>query len=516
MEKRPWAPDGSAFLRQRRFFALGFSLCLLVVAVIFSLNLHFFEAERTTPATLYNLGIDLMGSAVAALLFYGSVGRNQEDKSALNFGPVILINSVSFLLNALEWIASGVPEYRFFHLLVCVLDDGCDIILIYFFWQYIREVIGTRDRQGERLNRLVGFLVIPTELLIFANLFVPILFSVNAEGVFEQGRLYWLADVYLLFVAAVEFPRILISKAPLRQKVVVSIFIAAPCLHYLMTIGMHGYATREGVILLSILLIYEVLFEERSESLSAARKEMENAAELQQAMLPGGKKTGEMDGRCMLAASMEPARVVGGDFYDYFPVDENHLALVIADVSDKGLPAGLFMMSVKNLLHSRARQGGTPAEILSDVNADLTENNVTGMFVTVWMGILDLSTGEMVCANAGHEYPMLRSGNGGFCLFRDQHGFVLGGMAGMKYRDYTLHLSPGDAVFVYTDGLTEANNPAGEQFGLARLEAALSAAAGRAPKEILASAREYEQAFVNGAEQFDDLTMLCLEYRGSV
>ncbi|MCR5092474.1 MAG: serine/threonine-protein phosphatase [Lachnospiraceae bacterium] len=219
-----------------------------------------------------------------------------------------------------------------------------------------------------------------------------------------------------------------------------------------------------------------------------------------------------------LRASMIPARDVGGDFYDFFEIDEDHLALVIADVSDKGVPAALFMMSAQIMLSERTRAGGTPAEILSSVNEKLCEKSpMTEMFVTVWLGILEISTGRMVCANAGHEFPAIRSGSEGFRLIKDRHGMVLGGIEGSKYHDYEIMLAPGDAVFVYTDGVPEANNEDGEFYGPERMEASLRKENDTMdPAMILKRVQEDLGDFVAGAVQFDDTTMLCLIYKGKV
>ena len=241
------------------------------------------------------------------------------------------------------------------------------------------------------------------------------------------------------------------------------------------------------------------------------RTELHMAEEIQRSMIPREfPDRTEFD----LYASMTPAREVGGDFYDFFMLDDRHLAVIIADVSDKGVPAALFMMSSKILINYRARQGGTPAEILTDVNAQICLSNKSKMFVTVWMGILDLSTGEMTCANAGHEYPFFRHADGSFHMIRDKHGFVVGGLSATKYTDYELRLEPGDAVFVYTDGVPEANNSDGELYGMKRLEYSLNQASGQAPRTILKQIENDVGAFVKEAKQFDDLTMLCVAYNG--
>ena len=213
-------------------------------------------------------------------------------------------------------------------------------------------------------------------------------------------------------------------------------------------------------------------------------------------------------------ASMDPAREVGGDFYDFFLLDEDHLCLVIADVSGKGIPAALFMMVSKAILHSFSKLGTSAAEILTKTNELLCSNNQTDMFVTVWLGILEINTGRITAANAGHEYPALMK-NGAFELIKDRHGLVIGGMDGIKYREYELQLEKGDKLFVYTDGVPEATIADGSMFGTERMLAALNRNPEAAPEQILENVRIAVNAFVKDAEQFDDMTMLCVEYRGS-
>ncbi len=214
-------------------------------------------------------------------------------------------------------------------------------------------------------------------------------------------------------------------------------------------------------------------------------------------------------------ASMDPAKEVGGDFYDFFLVDDDHLCMIIADVSGKGVPAALFMMASRIVIANNAKMGKSPAQTLTDTNAAICSNNREQMFVTVWLGILELSTGKLTAANAGHEYPALKRAGGGFELFKEKHGFVIGGYEGMRYKEYELQLEPGDKLFVYTDGVPEASNAEGELFGTERMLSALNAHASAPPKEILRGVRKTVDGFVRDAEQFDDLTMLCLEYRGN-
>ena len=214
-------------------------------------------------------------------------------------------------------------------------------------------------------------------------------------------------------------------------------------------------------------------------------------------------------------ATMETAKEVGGDFYDFFLVDDDHLCITMADVSGKGVPAALFMMASKIILANNAMMGKSPAQILTDTNAAICSNNREEMFVTVWLGILELSTGKLVAANAGHEYPVLKSPEGDFELFQDKHGFVIGGMDGIKYKEYEITLQPGSKLFLYTDGVPEATDADENMFGTQRMLDALNADPSAGPYETLGNIRLAVDSFVGEAEQFDDLTMLCLEYNGT-
>ena len=215
-----------------------------------------------------------------------------------------------------------------------------------------------------------------------------------------------------------------------------------------------------------------------------------------------------------LFANMDPAKEVGGDFFDFFLVDDDHLCITIADVSGKGIPAALFMMATKILLKNNAMTGKGPAEILTDVNAAICANNREQMFVTIWLGILEISTGRLTAANAGHEYPVLMRAGKDFELYRDKHGFVIGGMEGAEYSQYELQLNPGDKLFLYTDGVTEATDANKELFGSGRMIAVLNERKDTSPTQMLEGVRRAVDDFVKEAEQFDDLTMLCLAYKG--
>ena len=213
-------------------------------------------------------------------------------------------------------------------------------------------------------------------------------------------------------------------------------------------------------------------------------------------------------------ASMKPAKEVGGDFYDFFMIDEDRLGIVMADVSGKGVPAALFMMHSKILLKSYTLMKQKPKAALEEVNRQICENNPEDMFVTVWLGVLDLKTGVFTAANAGHEKPAVKQADGSFDLYKDKHGIMVGYMDGIRYKEYELQLTKGSKLFLYTDGVPEATNANEEMFGNDRMIEALRSAEDKTPKEILEAVDAAVDEFVGDAPQFDDLTMLCIEYNG--
>ena len=213
-------------------------------------------------------------------------------------------------------------------------------------------------------------------------------------------------------------------------------------------------------------------------------------------------------------ASMTPAKEVGGDLYDFFLIDDDHLCLVIGDVSGKGVPASLFMMTSLGLLHYIARHETSPGKILETFNNEICSREHEDMFVTVWLGILEISTGKLTTANAGHEFPVYKPADGSFDLVKDKHGFVVGGMTGIRYREHELFLGPGSKFFVYTDGVPEAVNVKDELFGTERMVEALREHENETPKDILDGISKAVNEYAGEAPQFDDLTMLCIQYNG--
>ena len=214
-------------------------------------------------------------------------------------------------------------------------------------------------------------------------------------------------------------------------------------------------------------------------------------------------------------ASMTPAKEVGGDFYDFFLIDDDHLGLVIADVSGKGVPAALFMVIAKTLIKNHAQMGEySPAKVLMRTNEQLCEGNEAELFVTVWLAIIEISTGKGMAANAGHEHPTLRRADGKYELVVYRHSPAVATIEGIRFREHEFQLHPGDSLFVYTDGVAEATDAHNEMYGTKRMLDVLNQNPDAEPAEVLAAVKKSVDDFVGGAPQFDDITMLCLHYIG--
>ena len=241
--------------------------------------------------------------------------------------------------------------------------------------------------------------------------------------------------------------------------------------------------------------------------------ELSIATQIQADMLPGIFPAFPDKPEFDIYATMNPAKEVGGDFYDFFMVDESHLAIVMADVSGKGVPAALFMVIGKTLIKDHTQPGRDLGEVFTEVNNILCESNSEGLFITAFEGVLDLVSGEFTFVNAGHEIPFICKKDGSYEPYKIRAGFVLAGMEGIRYKCGTMQLSPGDRLFQYTDGVTEATDKDGRLYGMGRLGEILAQNAALPPMELLGKIKEDIDAFVGDAPQFDDITMLCLEYK---
>ena len=241
--------------------------------------------------------------------------------------------------------------------------------------------------------------------------------------------------------------------------------------------------------------------------------ELHVARQMQVDMLPNTFPAFPERNEFEIYATMEPAKEVGGDFYDFFLIDGDRLGIVIADVSGKGIPAALFMVISRTLISNWARNGVDPSDVFTRVNSQLCEGNENAMFVTAWMGILQISTGVLTYSNAGHDPPLVMKPGGEFEQIATSKNLMLAGMDGIKYKQSTIRMNPGDRLFLYTDGITEANDVKGEQYGKDRLLARLNELSGETPEDTLTHIKEDIDVFAGSEPQFDDITMLMLQVK---
>lgn len=496
-------------LKDIRIYGLIFTIAAAVFAVVFSAP--FFLEDRLQPF-LFDAGVVSMGALFCAALYYGCM--RQEGDGARPFRILIVLVSACFVVNEVMHYIVFVPQQRIILYVFCFISKLLDLGLILVFYLYVKVTLGFEGKFARFVDKLVPILLVAQTLILLSNIFYPVTFTVNAKGAYLVTDIFVLEEIFLAVTSVLTTILVFMTHTPLNQKAAALTFILLPIMEYIFLGGSFGEASQYGIVLMSLVIMYCVIFNDKNRKLAATQTELNMATEIQTSMLPSIFPAFPNRPEFDIHASMDPAKEVGGDFYDFFMIDEDHLAMVIADVSGKGIPAALFMMSSKILINDHAIMGGTPADILERVNKLVYENNDAHMFVTVWLGILEISTGKLTSASAGHEYPMINI-NGKYELLKDKHGLAIGAMPMAKYKNTEILLKKGDSVFVYTDGVAEATDANNELFGTDRtLDALNSIPNGSSQKEVLQGVRVAVDTFVKEAPQFDDLTMLGLKYNG--
>ena len=414
-----------------------------------------------------------------------------------------------------EWFSIGIRAVTFTEFLVSGLMIYMLSLLIIF--------ISSSGKTGKILNYVfLGILMIHSIGLV-VNLFTGFYYYFDELNVYHRANGYSLSNV-MHIIMLVQNAFLLIkyrNKFDKRLASALWIYLIAPLGAIVLQLFFQEIQFIIIITVIAAAYLYFVITRIQHERYENQQKEKERldteltmATRIQAETLPNIFPAFPERDDFNIHASMNPAKEVGGDFYDFFLIDDTHLGLVMADVSGKGVPAALFMMVSKILIQNIAMMGNSPAEVLRFVNNQLCMDNHEDMFVTVWYGCLDLETGVLEAANAGHEYPIFKYPNGRFELMKNKHGLVIGAMEGARYKSYELQMEPGSKLFLYTDGVPEATNANNELFGIDRLVQTLREKETGTPKEILAHVDSVVKDFVKDAPQFDDLTMLCIEYIG--
>ena len=488
------------------------ALFLLCMRCIFLRGL-----SNLPPIYVYNISGDMFGMVMGYVLFVCCIIDVQKSGSDLKYLLYLLnVAYIGLFTDAIAWLVDGVPSLIWANVLDNTVYYLCAPFEACCFWLYTMNFLKISKGHIARFGKIIQIGLLISIVLRIVNIFTGFYFVVDSNGVYSRAKFYPISVSYSLFTMISALAVVVIQRKKLKLRHVVAFFIyaIAPITVGIISMGVYGLSISSGVVMLVVLIMYCVLNVHQGREKAVADRDLALASAIQENILPKSfpylPERKEFD----LYATMDPAREVGGDFYDFFMIDDDRLALVIADVSGKGIPAALFMMVSRTLIKNRIQIGDSPAAALASVNEQLCEGNKAELFVTVWLAVISLSTGKGVAANAGHEHPAIKRAGGEYELAMYRHSPAVAAMEGMRYKEHEFELHPGDSLFVYTDGVTEATNSSNKLFGTDRMIQALNEDPGATPKEALRHVHDSIQRFVGDAKQFDDITMLGITYNG--
>ena len=488
-------------------------MCVLLVASIVILEVR--RLTNIEPFFTFSIGGELMSMIVSIVLVASILPAHKRQSGYIRvFVTLLTIGCIVCFLDTVQMLVDGLPEFSMLNRVICILVFSSETAFTYFFWMYISYVLKVKNTAMEVMNVIATSLLVVFYILPFINFAAPIYFTIDANGVYHrQTQTWWICRIFIVLIVVFVIASLIMSKENKKSKIVVIIFMGLPVI----AIGIGGYQYGISVLyssmMVSLVLVYALLFSENEKHLYSTSKELGIATGIQRHMLPSIFPAFPDRKEFDIYAIMNPAKEVGGDFYDFFLIDESHLGLVIADVSDKGVPAALFMMASKIMIQNYAMIGCSPKEVLSRANRQICSNNQEDMFVTVWLGILDLRTGVLTASNGGHENPIIKKPDGNFEIVKDKHNLVVGYFADTPYSQYEIKIEKGSKIFVYTDGVPECKNKK-EQFGMERTLESLNKNKDSSPEIICKNLLNDVLTFKGDADQFDDITMLCFEFKG--
>ena len=481
---------------------------------------------NVSATDLINLLFIAGGIGVCGLCFLQISGSNHLRKEIRRNFQILFAFIILYISTHLaREIMNGMPgDGVRFALYAVTLTELLMAGLMAYQMSVLILTVSIPGRRAKPLQ-LTYFLILCAHfVIIIADRFFNVIFYFDASNVYHRGSLYLLSNLTPITMLIIDMILLVKYRKNIDKMVKLAFwaYMIAPFLAAVVQIAFYGvqfiiFATVGAAVFMFSLIVknQNETYEKQQKENSRIETELSMASSIQSDMLPNIYPAFPDRPEFDIYASMDPAKEVGGDFYDFFLVDDDHLCMIIADVSGKGVPAALFMMASKIILANNAMLGKSPAQIFNDTNIAICANNREDMFVTVWLGILELSTGKLTASNAGHEFPVIRESDGKFELLRDKHKAAIGAEDSVKYDEYELYMKPGSKLFLYTDGVPEATSAAKELFGTERMLEALNKNSSALPEQILKQVREDVDGFVKNEEQFDDLTMLCLEYRGN-
>lgn len=495
----------------------------LFFVMVIVLGIFLFDIVRSQNGlplmSIVNITADLCSMALGYVLFLVSTIDSSRNRKNLTAYLLLLIACfTAAFLDEICWLVDGDPSLAYVNAIANTFYYMTAPVMTYLFWRYVISYLDLRQREIRIVNAFMGLGLLGAIILRIVNLGFGFYFYISADGQYHRGPLYLLSDLYAYAGMVLTLFLIFLARKRFKiyQVVILYLYAFFPLAAGILAIFTFGLSISSPVIMLVLLLMYCVLNVIQSRERSISENELHMATTIQTGMLPHTFPPFPDRPEFDLHASTNPAKEVGGDFYDFYMPDDNHLVITIADVSGKGIPAALMMMVTKTLIKNRGLTDFRDcAKILSSVNEQFCENNELDMFVTVYIGVLTLSTGEYRYANAGHEYPAISKNGNRFELIKEHHSPPLGCMEGIVYEEHKTILSPGDIIYLYTDGVTEANDNKHELYGEQRMISALNLPFNGDVTLLNKNISDSILRFSGGAEQFDDITMLSLKYNGS-
>lgn len=501
----------SAFLASFIFlFGIGYGIYEFI---------NILHTSTLAITSIINVSGDICSMTLGYVLFICSVvDKSHNEKNLNNYLLLLFTCFCSSLLDEICWIVDGDISQIHLNIAANTLYYMGAPVMAFLFWRYVVTYLGTERKEIKIVNTI---LECGLGVAIVVRLLNPLLgfyFTISPDGIYHRGNLYSLSNIYSYSAVILALLLVFVARKRFKNYQIVILYLYAffPLAIGVLTLFIYGLSLSSPVIMLDLLLMYCVLNVIQSRERSISENELQMATAIQEGMLPHTFPPYPDKKEFDLHASMNAAKEVGGDFYDFYMPDDDHLVVTIADVSGKGIPAALMMMVTKTLIKNRGLSDFEDcSKILSSVNNQLCENNEIEMFVTVWIGVLHLPTGELTYTNAGHEYPAIKRNGGKFELIKEHHAPPIGCMEGIPYKTEKLTLNPGDIIYVYTDGVTEANNSKGEFFGEKRMLDALNLPCEEGMVELNSNVKSSIDEFISGTPQFDDITMLSLKYNGT-
>lgn len=494
---------------------------LFQLVIIFSIVfLASTDIERLSTPRIFSIAFDIAGMFVGEVILICSIidDAKYSHEDLIFFTTFLVVTFILLFLDEAAWLVDGMPGTRICNILVNTIYYALGQFLVFVFWYYIASVVGSQKPRIVFVSKIVNVSFVIFLISVLFNIKFEYYFSVDNHNIYQRGLFNSVSYFFAYAVLMVSLAAVMRNRSlfDFHQFIAIMVYIMLPFVVSFVLMFIYEYSFLYSAIMLATLVMYCMLNVSRSKQTARADYDLHLAAKIQSDALPKDFPAFPNRNEFDLFACMIPARDIGGDFYDYFMIDDDRLALVIADVSGKGMPAALFMMAAKNLIKSVCRiRRDDPADILETVNRQLCDGNEESFFITAWFGILTISSGELQYANAGHEHPAICRKGASYNLRKEKHGLPLAIEKDAVYKNESIRLNKGDIVYLYTDGVTDSRNEEGVLFGEKRLVESLNRETNIDVNKVIENVLWNIDGFIGEAVQHDDITMLILQYNGS-